>query len=294
MERRLRCGIAEPNPTAPLALRGAPEAALRRGGNEAAVTWQNHLVPRFCLRRETSADFFRKGGSGGGFRLHGSLVSRGPSGYTTAVTTDLSIAALTRLQEGNKRFIANVRGIDALLTQQRRAELATRQQPFAIVLGCSDSRAPAEIVFDQGLGDLFVIRIAGNIVAPSGIASVEFAAQRFGIPLVVLMGHTGCGAIEAALESISRPDDVSLHNLRSIVDRVKPAIEPLMMTDLARDPVALRRQCVRANVRAGANHLRHGSPVLEGLVLEGRLAVVGAEYDLESGLVDFFDGVPTR
>jgi carbonic anhydrase len=225
--------------------------------------------------------------------LHGSLVRRGPSRYRAPVTTVQSIAALTRLQDGNKRFIANVRGIDALLTQQRRAELAARQQPFAIVLGCSDSRAPAEIVFDQGLGDLFVIRIAGNIVAPSGIASVEFAAQRFGIPLVVLMGHTGCGAIEAALESISRPDDESLHNLRSIVDRVKPAIEPLTMTDLARDPVALRRQCVRANVRAGANHLRHGSPVLEGLVLDGKLTVVGAEYDLESGQVDFFDGVPT-
>jgi carbonic anhydrase len=210
------------------------------------------------------------------------------------VSIDHSIAALTRLQEGNKRFIANVRGIDAMLSQQRRAELATRQQPFAIILGCSDSRSPAEIVFDQGLGDLFVIRIAGNIVAPSGIASVEFAAERFGIPLVVVMGHTGCGAIEAALESISRPEDESLNNLRSIVDRVKPAIEPLTTTDLARDPVALRRQCVRANVRASANHLRHGSPVLERLVLDRRLAVVGAVYDLESGLVDFFDGVPTR
>jgi carbonic anhydrase len=226
--------------------------------------------------------------------LHGGLVRQDASGYRAFVPADPSIAALARLQEGNKRFIANVRGIEALLTQQRRAELVARQQPFAIVLGCSDSRAPAEIVFDQGLGDLFVIRIAGNIVAPSGIASVEFAAQRFGIPLVVLMGHTSCGAIEAALESLSRPHDESLQNLRSIVDRVKPAIEPLITTDLARDPVALRRQCVRANVRAGANHLRHGSPVLERLVLDGRLAVVGAEYDLESGFVDFFDGVPAR
>jgi carbonic anhydrase len=205
---------------------------------------------------------------------------------------ELASLALTRLREGNGRFIANVRGIDALLTQQRRAELAERQQPFAIVLGCSDSRAPAEILFDQGLGDLFVIRIAGNIVAPSGIASVEFAALRFGIPLVVVLGHTGCGAIEATLESISRPNDESLRNLRSIVDRVRPAIEPLVGTDLARDPAALRRQCVRANVRASANHLRHGSPVLEKLVLEERVAVVGAEYDLESGIVDFFDGVP--
>jgi carbonic anhydrase len=208
------------------------------------------------------------------------------------VTTASTIAALERLREGNRRFIANVRGIDALLSQHRRAELATKQEPFAIVLGCSDSRSPAEILFDQGLGDLFVIRVAGNIVAPSQIASVEFAAQRFGIPLVVVMGHTACGAIEATLEAIARPDDESLHNLRSIVDRVRPAIEPLTHTELARDPAALRRQCVRANVRASANHLRHGSPALEQLVLEGKVVVVGAVYDLESGLVDFFDGVP--
>lgn len=203
-----------------------------------------------------------------------------------------SILALERLREGNRRFIANVRGIDALLSQHRRAELAARQQPFAIVLGCSDSRSPAEILFDQGLGDLFVIRVAGNIVAPSQIASVEFAAQRFGVPLVVVMGHTLCGAIEATLEAIARPEDESLHNLRSIVERVRPAIEPLTQTELAKDPAALRHQCVRANVRASANHLRHGSPALERLVLSGDVVVVGAEYDLESGEVDFFDGVP--
>jgi carbonic anhydrase len=208
------------------------------------------------------------------------------------VSNPSSILALERLREGNRRFIANVRGIDALLSQHRRAELAARQQPFAIVLGCSDSRSPAEILFDQGLGDLFVIRVAGNIVAPSQIASVEFAAQRFGIPLVVVMGHTACGAIEATLEAIARPHDESLHNLRSIVDRVRPAIEPLTQTELAKDPAALRRQCVRANVRASANHLRHGSPALESLVLQGKVVVVGAEYDLESGEVDFFDGVP--
>ena len=156
------------------------------------------------------------------------------------MSSSTCLTALHRLKEGNQRFIANVRGIDALLSQHRRAELAAHQAPFAIVLGCSDSRAPAEIVFDQGLGDLFVIRVAGNIVAPSQIASVEFAAQRFGIPLVVVMGHTGCGAIEATLEYIARPQDESLHPLRSIVDRVRPAIEPLTLTDLARDPKTLR------------------------------------------------------
>src|SRR3954471_10554890 len=138
--------------------------------------------------------------------------------------------ALLRLREGNQRYVSNVRSLDSLLSHTRRAEMVSGQQPFAIVLGCSDSRAPAEILFDQGLGDLFVIRIAGNIVAPSGIASVEFAALRFGIPLVVLMGHTGCGAIEAALESIVNPNDESLRSLRSIVDRVRPAIEPLVST----------------------------------------------------------------
>ena len=210
------------------------------------------------------------------------------------MSSSTCLTALNRLKEGNQRFIANVRGIDALLSQHRRAELAAHQNPFAIVLGCSDSRAPAEIVFDQGLGDLFVIRVAGNIVAPSQIASVEFAAQRFGIPLVVVMGHTGCGAIEATLEYIARPQDESLHPLRSIVDRVRPAIEPLTLTELARDPKMLRHHCVRANVRAGANHLRHGSPAIETLVLAGRVTVVGAEYDLESGIVDFFDGAPAH
>lgn len=221
-----------------------------------------------------------------------SSVRAGPA-IPAGVSNESCLLALNRLREGNRRFIANVRGIDALLSQQRRAELVNKQEPFAIVLGCSDSRSPAEILFDQGLGDLFVIRVAGNIVAPSQIASVEFAAQRFGIPLVVLMGHTGCGAIEATLEYIARPQDESLHPLRSIVERVRPAIEPLTQTGLASDPAELRRQCVRANVRAGANHLRHGSPALEGLVLEGRVVVVGAEYDLETGVVDFFDGVPT-
>ncbi|MEY2933184.1 MAG: hypothetical protein RL033_3933 [Pseudomonadota bacterium] len=206
-------------------------------------------------------------------------------------STPAALAALTRLREGNHRFIANVRGIDALLSQQRRADLAAHQAPFAIVLGCSDSRAPAEILFDQGLGDLFVIRVAGNIVAPSQIASVEFAAQRFDIPLVVLMGHTRCGAIEATLEAIAQPQDEP-NPLRSIVDRVRPAIEPLTLTELANDPVRLRQQCVRANVRSAANHLRHGSPAMERMVANGQVIVIGAEYDLESGIVDFFDGVP--
>jgi len=199
--------------------------------------------------------------------------------------------ALERLREGNRRFSSNVRSSEAFLTQARRAELTTGQQPFAIILGCSDSRVPAELVFDQGLGDLFVIRVAGNIVAPSQVGSVEFAAARFGTRLVVVLGHSQCGAIIATLDELRRPTENQSRNLRAIVDRIRPAVEGLLDTDLAHDPDALVRRAVRANIRASTDHLRHGSEVLEQLIQDEGLLVVGAEYSLETGLVDFFDGV---
>ena len=174
----------------------------------------------------------------------------------------------------------------------RRAELATTQEPFAIVLGCSDSRAPAEILFDQGLGDLFVIRVAGNIIAPSLVGSVEFAAARFGTRLVVVLGHTQCGAINATLDELQRPTVNQSRNLRAIVDRVRPSVQALLHTDLAKDRNALVAEAVRANIRASAGHLRHGSEILEQLIQGDGLLVVGAEYSLETGEVDFFDGVP--
>ena len=179
-----------------------------------------------------------------------------------------------------------------VLTQPRRDELPGVQRPFAIVLGCSDARVPAEIVFDQGLGDLFVIRVAGNIVAPSQVGSVEFAAARFGTRLVVVLGHSGCGAILATLEELRRPTENQSRNLRAIVDRVRPSVEALLATGLARDESALVTQAVRANIRASADHLRHGSAVLEQLLQNDGLLVVGAEYSLETGVVDFFDGLP--
>ena len=188
--------------------------------------------------------------------------------------------------------MTNVRSLDALLSHTKRAELAaSRPQPFAIVLGCSDSRVPAEMVFDQGLGDLFVIRVAGNIVAPSQVGSVEFGAERFGTRLVVVMGHTACGAILATLEHMENPGGASSRNLRSIVDRVRPSIDPLMSTDLAQDRSALLQAAMRANVRVAADHLRHGSELLEHLIQDDGLLVVGCEYNLESGEVEFFDGV---
>jgi len=203
--------------------------------------------------------------------------------------------ALQRLQEGNIRFTLNVRGPDAFLSQTRREELSSNQEPFAIILGCSDSRVPAEIVFDQGLGDLFVIRIAGNIVAPSGIGSVEFAASRFGTRLVVVLGHSRCGAILATLEELQQPTENQSRNLRSIVDRVRPSVEELLRTNPRRDSRsmdAIVKDAVRANIRASVANLRKGSEILEGLVREGGLVIVGAEYNLDTGVVDFFEGLP--
>ncbi len=200
--------------------------------------------------------------------------------------------ALALLREGNGRFAGDAGARDTLVSQARRRELAAGQEPFAIILGCSDSRVPAEIVFDQGIGDLFVIRVAGNIVAPSQIGSVEFAAGRFGTRLVVVLGHSKCGAILATLDELRRPSGDQSRNLRAIVDRIRPSVEPLLATALGRDPDALVRQAVRVHIQVSADHLRHGSSVLEQLIKEDGLLVVGAEYSLETGVVDFFDGVP--
>ncbi|MEZ4656500.1 MAG: carbonic anhydrase [Caldilineaceae bacterium] len=203
-----------------------------------------------------------------------------------------ALQALERLREGNRRFASSVRSLDTLMSQTRRGEFVDGQQPFAVILGCSDSRVPVEIIFDQGLGDLFVIRVAGNIVAASQIGSIEFAAERFGTRLVVVLGHTLCGAVQATLEELQRPSETQSPNLRSIVDRIRPAVEGLLATDLRDEPQKLAQQAVRANVRVSANHLRYGSAILEHLIQNDGLLVVGAEYSLETGEVEFFDGVP--
>jgi carbonic anhydrase len=203
-----------------------------------------------------------------------------------------ALEALERLCEGNQRFVAGVRSLDTLTSQTRRSGFLAGQKPFAVILGCSDSRVPVELIFDQGLGDLFVIRVAGNIVAASQIGSVEFAAAQFGTPLVVVLGHTRCGAVQATLDELQRPSENQSRNLRSIVDRIRPAVEGLLATGLASAPEVLARQAVRANVRVSANVLRHGSQILEELIEGGKLLIVGAEYALETGQVEFFEGVP--
>ena len=197
--------------------------------------------------------------------------------------------ALARLREGNQAFASGLQLQRRVPSPTRRAELVEGQDPFAIILGCSDSRVPAEIVFNQGLGDLFVIRVAGNVVAPSLVGSVEFAAYKLSTRLVVVLGHSDCGAINATVDALEHPDDGLSSNLHSIIDRIRPSVEGLLDTDLVSNHGELVHQAVRANVRASVNHLRHGSELLENLIENEGLRIVGAEYSLETGLVDFFE-----
>ncbi len=234
----------------------------------------NGQIPWFS--RETRADLGRYGA----LRGKRGIVSLG------MISAQESLA---RLKAGNIRFSTNCRETEP---HPLHANLAERQQPFAIILGCSDSRVPAELVFDQGFGDLFVIRVAGNIVAPSQVGSVEFAASQFGTNLVVVLGHSGCGAIQATYDALTTSEAGISQNINSIIQRIQPAMETLLLTDLRHDRERLIEHAVRANVRASANHLRHGSAVLEKLIADNGLLVVGAEYSLETGVVDFFDGVP--
>jgi carbonic anhydrase len=205
-----------------------------------------------------------------------------------------ALEALARLEAGNRRFVSEQSVGVSLSTAARRGALVSGQEPFAIILGCSDSRVPAELVFDQGFGDLFVIRVAGNVVAPSQVGSVEFAASRFGTRLVVVMGHSQCGAVVATLEELQGRATSESRNLRSIVDRVRPAVAPLLSLGRTNGEEALVREAVRANVRASVNQLRHGSELLESLIHESGLWIVGAEYSLETGIVDFFENAPTK
>ena len=197
--------------------------------------------------------------------------------------------AMQRLQEGNDRFAAGISEQLGHTTALRRRELLSGQEPLAIILGCSDSRVPVEIVFDQGLGDLFVIRVAGNVVVPSLVGSIEFAAAKFGTRLVVVLGHTSCGAVQATLEELQREPEDRSPNISAIVGRIRPSVETLLETELRHDRDSLMHHAVRANIRASANQLRHASPLLENLIQNDGLLISGAEYNLETGLVDFFE-----
>ena len=206
--------------------------------------------------------------------------------------------ALDCLKKGNNRFLPESKlvsgkrrpawaGTSRAASKPDREEIVPKQEPFAILLGCSDARVPLEIVFDQGLGDLFVIRVAGNIVAPSQIGSVEFAASEFGTRLVVVMGHSHCGAVAATLDELKRSGTSRSPNLASIVDRISPAVEPLLRNNEFSDEKSLMKEAVRANVRASVNKLQTGSTILEDLINKDGLQIVGAEYSIETGNVQF-------
>ncbi|MGQ0700549.1 MAG: carbonic anhydrase [Panacagrimonas sp.] len=197
--------------------------------------------------------------------------------------------ALQRLKDGNDRFAAGQLQTDATHYSRQLVANVDGQTPFAVVLGCSDSRVPVEIVFDQGLGDLFVIRIAGNIVAPSIIGSVEFAAERFNTRLVVVLGHSNCGAVGAAIEAVRSQSAVMSPNLNSIVDRIRPSVEHVLLGQDAAGIDQCTQAAIRANVRASVDALQRNSDTLRRLIGEGALEIVGAEYSLQTGKVDFFN-----
>lgn len=201
-------------------------------------------------------------------------------------------SALDRLRAGNQRFVEGNLNSEVLASPARRNMLIGDQKPFAIILGCSDSRVPLEMIFDQGLGDLFVIRVAGNVVAPSQIGSIEYAAEQFGCRLVVVLGHSNCGAVIATLEQLQRSEEARSENLRAIVDRIRPSVEGLLDSELKRDTAALLDAAVNANIRASVEQLRQGSEILKHLVQKRELLIVGAEYSLETGVVEFISHSP--
>ena len=192
---------------------------------------------------------------------------------------------LDQLKLGNERFASG--NATHHLTVAKRTELLSGQSPKAVIIGCSDSRVPAEIVFDQGLGDLFVIRVAGNIVAPSQIGSVEFAVEQFDTHLVIILGHSHCGAIKATLDVLRNPETQHSRNMHSIVDRIRPAVMGLGIDDQSLSQEQLTELAVRANIFHSVNQLRHGSPTIEQFVQNSGVEIIGAEYSLETGIVTF-------
>lgn len=197
--------------------------------------------------------------------------------------------ALQRLRDGNQRFVSGDADDNSTIIRGHKPGMAATQNPFAIILACSDSRVPIELIFDQGVGDLFVIRVAGNIVAPSQIGSVEFAATQFGTRLVLVLGHSNCGAITATLDELAKKASHRSPNLRAIVDRVRPAVEPILAKHTNDEPEEVLEQAIRANVRASVDQLLHGSLIIESLIGAGDLQIVGAEYSIETGIVEYLE-----
>ena len=197
--------------------------------------------------------------------------------------------ALKRLNEGNQRFVSGISSSQRRVYHERRKELVAGQSPYAIILGCADSRVPVNVVFDEGLGDLFVIRVAGNIVDEAITGSVEYAAANLGSKLVVVLGHTHCGAVAATLQEMQQPTNTLSSNLRFIVDSIEPAVQNLANENSGSNSSELVSDAVKVNVLQSVANLQATSSILTDLVATGGLKFVGARYDLESGVVEFFD-----
>ena len=188
---------------------------------------------------------------------------------------------LERLREGNRRFVAGETTKSSVINPTSRAELVGGQHPFAVILACSDSRVPVQLVFDEGPGDLFIIRVAGNVATPTQIGSIEYAVTQLGVPLVVVLGHSGCGAVSTALDCIAHNAPLPSANLEAIIEEIRPAIEGL--GDISLD------EAVLANVRWTMDRLTRSSPILARMIEDRNLVVTGANYLLDTGEVTFLD-----
>jgi carbonic anhydrase len=187
--------------------------------------------------------------------------------------------AVSKLKEGNGRYTSG--NLDHPgQTPERRAELAKDQHPFAVILSCSDSRVPPEIVFDQGLGDLFVVRVAGNVIDDHGLGSIEYAVDHLGARLIVVLGHQSCGAVKAAKETIAAKGKAPGH-IQSLVTAIKPVVEATAKDDL--------ETTVKANVKHVVQALRSSTPILKAKVDSGEVQVIGGYYSLDTGAVSLLD-----
>ncbi len=195
--------------------------------------------------------------------------------------------ALNKLREGNARFVSDVHFYEGYSFEKRRAELGESQFPLAVVLGCSDSRVPAELVFDQGLGDLFVVRVAGNVAAPSQLGSIEYAVSELNTPLVIVLGHSSCGAVKASIEEFHKPSAGLSFGLSDLLGRIQPVVEKELETNP--DLKDLESRVVKANVKAVVQTLLAESELIATKASSGKIKIVGAEYSIHSGIVDFFD-----
>lgn len=203
--------------------------------------------------------------------------------------------ALQRLHEGNQRFVTGVRSVEPLLSHLKMKELAEKgQKPFAIVLTCSDSRSPVEMIFDQGVGELFVVRVAGNVVAPSLLASIEFAAANFGSSAILVLGHTQCGAVKATLQHAQQPGNaLPSPHLEELVGRIRPAVEWTQRKIPLDHPEALQHS-TEANVLRSMRLIVDQSTIVRNLVEEGKLCIEGGVLDIATGRVRFLDTSGTQ